>query len=346
MTVLGQTSFIYAHQSWFWILFTVILLIAILIGMPLWIIHSINVCQDLFTSERQSIDWRKKKPIINKSYRIMTLLSYLSITMYLCIGIPQSLSSYKYFKDYCLELIEISTYLYFIAKQCMYFLFLCRLYVIYNGSSFEYKPRFLFMIGAISMLLCISNFIIVKFYTEIDLIFYADIPIAMHCNPYYPLMIYFIFGINDIFMTLFFLYSFVKPIRLLVKKSESSENDQYLIKLVSKSVIVTLVAVLSTLAFTVVLLQTTTLLFGIFDIFINFFCMMLMTPYYNEKYYERLCCVLVILVNRCVGLDKKSKMNPSEQIRKTTRSGSTVAQDSTMNSKSKNEATEGDDVIV
>ena len=110
----------------------------------------------------------------------------------------------------------------------MYLLFLVKLYVVYNGSNFGYKTSFLFIVGLVSVLLCISNCIVVKVYTEIDLFYYDNLSPAMHCNPWYPLAVYFIVCINDIFMALFFLYSFVNPIRMLIKE-QSSETDPILI---------------------------------------------------------------------------------------------------------------------
>ena len=345
MAILGWTSFIYADQIWFWYTFTIIEHVAVLIVLALWIIHSINLTQDLLTTARKSVSWRVKKPVIDTFYKVMSVFAYLTLTIFVIAGIFLGLSSYSYFDGYCKELIVMTTDCYFTAKQFMYLLFLIKLYVVYDGSSFGYKSNNLLIIGSISVLLCSINCILTIFYNGIDLFYYDNIPFAMHCNAFYPLYQYFIFAVVDVFMALFFLYSFVNPIRLLLKDTKNSNPDEILIQLAVKSVILTLVALLSTLIFMLFMLFTNTLLLGSIDVVINFICVLLMTPYYNEKHYENICCILIKIGNKCVGLNEientlSTHNSANAALQKRKRVGSTHdssnTKDSTLNPQSDN----------
>ena len=146
MTLFGWTSFIHADKVWFWWLYTVTQHICNLIIISLWIIHSINLFLDLCTKTRKSVNWRKNRPTIDVSYKILHLFSYLSLTLFFCSATTMALANYRIFHQYCKQLLITTTDLYIIAKQFMYSLFLVKFICFYNGSSFGYKPKHLIIL--------------------------------------------------------------------------------------------------------------------------------------------------------------------------------------------------------
>ena len=315
MSALGWSSFIYAHTDWYWWLFTIILHLATIIILPLWIMHSLHLYSDLFTNSRSSTDWRKHKPDISPSYKLMTLFSYLTLTLFILTAITLSLSQYKIFMHYCRQLIVWVSIFYVTAKQFMYLLFLVKLYIVYNGSVFKLKYKFLILMGFICVIVHLITIILFIFYIGINLTFYENMYFAMHCNSFYPLFVLLIAGSFDVFMTIFFLYSFVAPIRLIISKNTDNdchEGSNGLYHIAIKAIILTVVAIVSKLIMLTFLFFTNSLLLGPIDVVINFLCVLFMTPYYKEKYYQYICCVCIKCGDAVIKQQSKDIENSSQ----------------------------------
>ena len=318
MSALGWTTFIYAHTEWYWWLFTIIQHTVTIIIIPLWIIHSIKLYSDLCTITRSSTRWRKNTTDISPSYKLMNSLAYLTLTGFVLTAISLAISQYKIFKDYCRQIIVMVSIFYVTAKLFMYLLFLVKLYLVYKGSAFRYKSQYLILIGIICIIVHVINIILFILYNGINITFYENMPFAMHCNSYYPLSVLLIGGSFDSFMSIYFVYSFVAPIRqIIVKNSDNGSGSASLYHIAIKAIILALVAISSKVLMLTFLFFTNSLLLGPIDVIINFICVLFMTPYYKEKYYTNICCLFIKMSQEMIKKPVKDIENISKSVNST-----------------------------
>eukprot|EP01084_Bolivina_argentea_P160380 279287_1 len=263
----GGTHFYYANRVWFWWFQSIIGHVGVIILVIQWIAHTSFCLQDLCSKSRKSVNWRKVKPQITKAYILMILTSEIGVFLYMWTIILLVGEQWKYFVEYCHIFIIISSDTWILAKEFMYFSFLLRLNVIYGKSQYRYPVRVLIIIAIVSMCLTIMNMLFTVFFNNSETIFYDNYPLFLHCSAYYPLFHVLAVGTLDTIMALGFLYAFIRPLRLLAIQhmtsvtnvNATSQNVKSLGKLMSlgkKSLILTTVAVSSTLFFLILILFT------------------------------------------------------------------------------------------
>ena len=114
--------------------------------------------------------------------------------------------------------LKIYGNMYFIAKGCMYLIFIMRLHQIYGSSAFGYKPLILKIMGSTifctTLFLCILNIAVVKpaYYTvELFGVTYHN------CNSVYPDYFAMLYGPHEVIVTIITLIMFIRPLRKLLK---------------------------------------------------------------------------------------------------------------------------------
>ena len=287
--------FPYVDREWFWWLFSITSHMTTFCVFVIWIVHSINLFLDYFTQNRKSVKWRKSIPKIDRLYISISITSYLTITFFLLCGMALCIMQWNIFTLICHEIVLILTSCWIIAKVFMYLTFFLRLHMVYNESKYQYNPKYLKIISAITIIENVINFISTMRYNEIDLILYDQISFAMHCNAYYPLFQYFIAGLSDIIISIGFLIAFIRPIHLILSSTvRTKDKVNNLLNLGMKSLILTANAVFSTLTMLVGVLVLNSLIITPIDCFINCLCVVLMSPYYDDRiFYRPLCCIFV-----------------------------------------------------
>ena len=188
-----------------------------------------------------------------------------------------------------------------IAKQCMYLVLILRLHIVYNNTIFKYKERNLYFVAIVSCIYSIINATVGLLYTESEAGFYDNAPFAMHCAGIYRVWYIIVVAVGDGAMCLWFLYSFLRPIRILIKNEQKSDSNYYdLLHIAVKAFTLTSCALASTLTFLTYLLFTDSLLLLGVEVNMNCICMSLMTPYYSDAvYYDKWCCLCINLTNKC-----------------------------------------------
>eukprot|EP01084_Bolivina_argentea_P217400 369120_1 len=290
----------YVHNESYWWFFTLQshFITFMLLLLVIW--HSTNIASDFCTKDRRSVKFRGKKPKINKHYIALSMCAYLSIFWYLMSLVVVETQQWKIFSDYCHLILVTSSDFYFIAKEFMYLTFILRLHTVYHETQFAYKKIHLISIAVVSVILCILNCLTGIFYIQVERIYYDNLSFATHCPSYYPMAQVLFTGICDAIMSAFLLILFIIPLRsmVLIQKGPNIQTVYNLLYLAIKSMILTSVAILSTVIFLTSLLIFNSLMLGFSDMFLNSICIVLMTPYYDDdKYYKKLCCLSLKVSN-------------------------------------------------
>eukprot|EP01084_Bolivina_argentea_P194340 333435_1 len=298
------TSSRYAHQEWFWWIYVLISHITTFLLILLWIWQSINVFFDLCTQNRKCLQWRSLKPPKDRLYIMTTLCSYITICLYVFTSICIIMEQWRIFSNICDNIVIIGTDFYLTAKAMMYLAFILRLHTVYRHTHYAYNYKFLIIAAIIITIVNIMNCIFTAVSNGIDLIFYDNLPFALHCNAYYPFIQYIIVGGADIIISISFLIAFVYPLNSIQRMMSIRKSVNNLMYLGIKSLILTGIAAMSTLMFLLSLLLSSSLIFGTTDTLVNSICIILMTPYYNDTiYYKKVCCLWIKIVSKCVADD-------------------------------------------
>eukprot|EP01084_Bolivina_argentea_P299841 516896_1 len=273
-------------------------------------IHSIKVYQDLYTKDRRSVAHRRNKPTLTKSYRLVNILTLVSMCCYSMStfsGIPSPFATSDLDCD-----ISMTMVIMFIqaGKTSMYILFLTRLYTIYEHSAYSYSKKcigFFTVLNALYGLMMIAlSIIIVNAITHV----YGHHDYPNWCGSAGE-EIYMILAtcvvLQDMSGAIGFIIAFMIPLRKTLKAIENSGDgaDPKVIRKIlyagTKTAVLTGAATCSTL----ILLTFTATLTGAFSIpdqLVNQICMMLMTAYYPDAvYYQNICCLCI----RCC--DKRAR---------------------------------------
>eukprot|EP01083_Nonionella_stella_P005234 15169_1 len=282
-----------------------------IITLLLTITHAVSMYQDLRTIERKSISHRASKPPVTKSYAGILIIVFISLFSYSMLSGMAVYSYYRFDSDpisgstKCDVIAIVNAMSYQIAKGSMYIVFIGRIHTVYSQSSYGYKPILIFVLGLlvipITATICVLEVLFHEHnYTEMSFGSYA-----MHCNVNYANFVVSIVAAFDFIMCIFSALAFIRPlIKIYRARSRSLSDVHTLAKLEKfrdvgqKYMIITCTAVLSTIIVMIWIGVTNTLELVPHDITINCICMALMTPYYRDSHYKRLCCCC----NKCVRL--------------------------------------------
>lgn len=308
-----ETMAAFTSDSWFWWSFAINCFIGSAIIFILLICHSISLILDFFTKNRKSVQWRSEAPRIDRLYIWIAITSYLAILLFCANGIIITLSGLRIWNEYGDKIAVIPPTFYMTAKQFMYFTFTLRLYIVYKDSMYYYSPKALIPVVIISMITTAITIGSVHLLAEINIIYYKDIPFAMHCDVHYELITLGVVALGETIVQSCYLYMFLNPIRLIIKRMDKGNGGTSLKFIGVKCLITSFVAMISTTLLMLSLNLIKSNYFVPMDMVINCICIMMMTPYYDDnKYYKKICCLLIKLMDKFViWSENKTRSNRS-----------------------------------
>eukprot|EP01084_Bolivina_argentea_P274373 467652_1 len=279
--------------------------------------HSVKVYQDLFTTERKSLDHRRSKPVIDVSYKKATYLTLTTAILYtillLCNAIQYNLS-----KDCMLALIFIGWIAYFYSKAGLYLIYVLRLHQVYGLSAYGYKPTTLVSIAGFIFVFCTAMYIYAQvlmvtasyntIYDDTDNVFPYYCTLVVTQQPHQMIvgglitLFDFVFGIGAI---VFFIIPLNKVIYAASGGNRLPSEDPAVEKRRTKMLysgykykILVICASATTLAAVACYaagLESVALILLQLDNVINPICLLMMTSYYPSNiFYERLCCLCIL----------------------------------------------------
>ena len=270
-----------------------------IIGIIIVSMHSKNVYLDMVHT-RKNMQKRTEYTLLSLII-LCSLFSYV-ITMMISIlfWIPQ-------FIPFCHVFAIIATWSYGLSKTFMYLAIIIRLHLVYSNPIYHYN---LTLLKIVSVLVVIFGFLLAifsNFTTKTDA-FHGTKSYIKGCklitNPFVNILT----AAKDMILCIGSIIAFLYPLRKIIKSilnNTNISNEQRnklneLIQTGNKYVILTMIATLSTFMLMVIVKMGYALFAGI-DFITNMICLMLMTPYYNDKvYYERICCGAIRLSNWCL----------------------------------------------
>eukprot|EP01083_Nonionella_stella_P005847 16876_1 len=216
------------------------------------------------------------------------------------------------------------------AKASMYIVFIGRIHNVYSPSAYGYNPMLMFVIV---LILIIITAVIVVFeisFHEYNYVLYSFGTYAMHCNVNYAFFVQMMVASFDLIMCFSTALAFIRPLIKIYKSRKTSTLDvskmrtlQRLINIGQKYAILTCTAVLSTVLLLLWVGITDTLLLLSYDVVINCICIALMTPYYKDEQYQRVCCCCNKCARMCC-LMQMSSSNMQLVVSKTKDADSTI----------------------
>ena len=297
--------------EYFWITTTFYFIAAILVMLIL-SIHTYNLCSDLCTSKRKSLQHRSQLPPISRKYISTAILTQFTLTIFCVAACIAAYLRWKFMESTCQILSILVAISYTTAKGLMYILFVARLYSVYGSSAYKYNPKLLIFLVIINLLYCLSFIIILPIWTEIDVVHLEFAEYVIFCQPQWPESIVLAIGGYDFIFSILFLVAFNWPLRKISQhrmrsnsynqrtdNNPSKVNPEQkmiatLINLGTKSKILIWNAILSTLFHMIFIIITDSPTTVTVDIVVNCICICLMTPYYaDDMYYNRLCCLCI-----------------------------------------------------
>ena len=275
--------------------------------------HSINVIRDLCTMERKSLSHRARKPKIDTVHILITICSLVAIAMYTLSSVATAASIVGLYSitlnipnaNACLITPTVVSLSWQCAKCGLYLLFLLRLHTIYKDSVYRYSKRKLLVCAVITICINCSIAVCIVMFSKADGPRQYDIAdIAIMCSLDIPDWLLYYAGAYDVVMNCLCLYAFIAPLKKLqlVRSTETrSRHATRLSFVATKFVIVTSVAVLSTLIMLATVAFTGAFIIAAYDMLINTICILLMLPYYRDDvYYEKLCCCCIKMIKCCL----------------------------------------------
>ena len=302
-----------AETEFSWWMYLVSFCIGLIIACFIVMIHIKNVYIDLTLTSTE----RKTK---TTTYRLLSLsivasiilytLSLLQGTLTLIIN-PINCRTLFYTLNWCLPA----------AKMFMYLAFIIRLFTVYNNPLYNYNINVikvtcitLIIYGVILCILFVYHLDTISIISGVNENGEPLPDYVSFCSPIAPYYVGGLIVLYDFIFNIGLMIAFINPIRKLVKsllKSYSSSNEMRkedkdeITPLINTGVKFAVLASVSSLTTFVLLISfvvfTNAYLLPL-DYNANIICMILMTPYYNEKrYYERLCCGAIKCSKCCLG---------------------------------------------
>ena len=288
-----------SSEDWRWFNGVITFGIGSIIGTIIALIHSKNVFSELLFT----------KSDISKAYRLLSIIIVLSIYCYVgAMILSVSFMAPKSTK-YCQLSIILITWIYLFAKMFMYLAFIIRLYIVYSNPIYHYSVTKLIIISSIiitwTILLCVGA----SFSSKSDE-YHGQKHYITYCTARTQSLGAIIMGLYDIVLSITSIIAFINPLAKVIKSSldlnsdiskEQKDKLDRLVYVGTKYVILTSVASVSTFIFMLMIVFRMSW-GGSYDWIINIICLILMTPYYDEKrYYKRLCCGTIKCSKWCLG---------------------------------------------
>ena len=295
--------------EYFWIV-TVIFHVSSIILALIFITHTYNLISDLCTTQRKAVAHKEKVPTIDRNYKIVALLTHISIFGFFMTTLLPSLSEWSIIgnKTTCPYFAIFGAITYIISKVSMYLVFVYRLYIVYGKSCFKYPPFGLSIVAVINIIYAIFQTIVVILNTQVNPKTHLFANYATFCDPTYPFWYILTSAAYDLIMCLLCLFAFQYPIKKIseIRKSSNCQSKAHrsIMKMAMKSKILTYTAAISTLIVLIFIIFSQSLLLWPVDAIINCVCICLMTPYYQS--YPKLCKICIVCCNH-----QKSESNLS-----------------------------------
>ena len=295
-----------------WWIHLILFTMGMVIAWIILLIHIKNVYIDFTLTSTE----RKTKSI---TYRLLSLSIVASILFYI-MSLLEAILTFIINPINCRTLILALNWCLPAAKMFMYLALVIRLYSVYNNPLYNYN-LYLIKVTCIALIiygviLCILFVYNMPIATESNIIENGE-PLPDYvsfCTPVAPYYAGGLLVLYDFVFNIGLMIAFINPIRKLIKslfESYESSNEMNkeekdeLTPLINTGVKFAVLVSVSSLTTFVMLMSF--VLFGNaalvpFDYNTNIICMILMTPYYNEKrYYERLCCGMIKCSECCLG---------------------------------------------
>ena len=228
-------------------------------------------------------------------YKVTTTLSIMLMLIYfLC----QS-SAWVVIFDCNIEIFGWAVFLYQIAKGLMYIMFLMRLHIVYDTSTYAYNPRLLIMMSVLIILAQIGTGIygsitFVRYMYTVNVFEREIVTCATTLDIWFMAMLI----PSETIIAIGLLIAFIIPLYKLLKsmKDQPENVSQGIRQSAIKLTILTAIALISSiLSHPVSVLTKSTVVYGI-DIPLNMLCVMLTTRYYS-RLYKTICCGVI----KCFG---------------------------------------------
>ena len=214
---------------WWWISVTGYIWISCII-LYILCVHTCTVCNKIILSRNQrhsiTLHMNTNDKILFHSMTILTLLSiffyFLSMTVITILDfITPNLTAYT-----CSIAIKLSASLYLIAKQCSRFVFILRLYVVYNDTYFKYRPRYLLIVGVCTLLFSLALIVMTEWTMQSNIVHLTPSNDAMLnvynerlCDIRVPDYLLICFVVFDTVTFSVLSYLFIKPLNITLNKS-------------------------------------------------------------------------------------------------------------------------------
>eukprot|EP01084_Bolivina_argentea_P273630 466145_1 len=316
------------------------------------ILHTHRMYLDLCTTERKSVQHRRSAPAIDSMYKLMSCITTSGVIAWALAAIfNMSASNVSISGTDCMGLtisITISTQL---AKAFTFLSYILRIHQCYSMTLFGYNSKNL---TYIAIYILIINTIII-FAIMIGMAFGEpkfidqDNKFPFFCigtlHGMFNIIISAVVICNDLALTIGSISAFILPINQMVN-SLKEENDTQHHKLFYVGYKYTLIVTSASLTSLIYLPLkmiirggATIQILSSIDFTINYFCLMLMTPYY-PNYYERLCCLCFYFYNpRKQQVEHTQQVQHTRQVEHTTASKETEEKIQVMQQKIDEDAT-------
>eukprot|EP01084_Bolivina_argentea_P173864 301176_1 len=255
----------------------------------------------------------KKIHYLQPTY-LFPLLSYL---FYLITSITGFVSMFHSHDHHyiCHWTIIIGTMSYPLGKMWMYLVFIYRLYIVYIDSIFEYNRKLI--IGMMSAVVFYSlTLAIVNTLTVSDITAHMGNNLFL-CEPKFQIFIVEAVVVFDVITNGICCYLFIRPLLLLSKKNENDLGMVGIFNTALKCIILTLVAVTSTVIMMTFVEISGLVAFVTIDVSINCIVIMLFNKEYNKQY-KRMCSRFIKLGVKCFKYrqtkDKSVKSRPQSNV--------------------------------
>ena len=301
-----------AETEFTWWMYLILFSTGVIISLIIGIIHIKNVYIDLTLS---STDRNTK----STTYRLLSLSIIASIILY-TMSLLQGTLTLIITPTNCRTLILTMNWCLPAAKMFMYLALIIRLYSVYNNPLYNYNLNMIIVTCA--ALIIYGVILSILFVYNLRIATISDVnengePLPDYVSFCSPVPEYYLAGLvvlYDVVFNMGLMIAFINPIRKLIKsvlRSYNSSNGMRkeekdeLAPLINTGVKFAVLASVSSLTTFILLISFVVFENAVlvpFDYNANIICMILMTPYYNDKrYYQRLCCGMIKCSKCCLG---------------------------------------------
>ena len=257
--------------------------------------------QDLFTTERKSVEHRRNAPAITTSYKLVgyaTLTQAIFTTLYIIAVAGVSANQFLDMGTVACHIFQVGNSCITLSKIAIYWIFELRLYLVYGGTKYDrgiYKQTaftiFLTIYAAFLFAWAVDGAVVQNFDDWKKET--GDEECAAVANPYFIILV----AIFDVVFNASYVISFLLPIRDVIRNVQGSDLNVHKKTTLSRKMIAVglKVFILSAVLFVssllaAILYSVTGVNFFLIDVCANSTCLMLMTPYYpDQKYFHKLC---------------------------------------------------------